>query len=144
MQLKATDFGWYFATDECRVGRIEIDFRLCLLLADRAGTATVCIETGCRLSDGNSTADLNPADQVSLCPILPFFNAKVAGVSIHKTGTLTINFENGGALTVDPDESYEAWQIAIPAVAMLVCQPGGAVCEFCEPGGAGEHDAAHT
>ncbi len=133
MQLKDTDFGWCVVTDDCRVGRIEIDFRLCLLLADHADTATVCIETACRLSDGDTTAILNPADQRSVCPILPFFNAKVSGISIRKTGTLTIEFESGRSLTVDPDESYEAWQIGIPGAALLVCSPGGTVCVFEEP-----------
>ena len=66
MQLKDTDFGWCVATDECRLGRIEIDFRLCLLLADHADTATVCIETACRLSDGDTTVILIPADPSSV------------------------------------------------------------------------------
>ena len=65
-------------------------------------------------------------------------------MSVRKIGALTIEFDGGKSLTVDPDESYEARQISIPGTAMLVCQPGGAVSVFCESGGPSGKDKPKT
>lgn len=134
MQLLETDYGWCVRIDDCRVQRIEVDFRLGLLLSDKSGVGSVHIETPCRVNTAGSTALLTPGDASSICPILSFFDAKVAAIKICKTGQLAVEFGDRGSLVVEPNEQYEAWQFGFPGAFLMVCPPGGDVCVFHEPG----------
>ena len=132
MKLVATDYGWLVSIDDCRVQRIEVDFRLGFLMSDKSGPASAHIETPCQLGGEGSDVTLTPADAPTLCPILSLFNVEVTGIYIRTTGQLTMAFGNGRSLVVEPDESYEAWQIACPGEFLIVCPPGGLVCVYRE------------
>jgi hypothetical protein len=116
--------------DEARVQRIEIDFRLGLLLSDRSETAHVYFETPCYLNSQGEEILLAPDDTCTLAPILALFNAEVGDVAIHGSGRLVVTFKDGRSLEADPDERFEAWQIASPNGFLLVCSPGGSVSVF--------------
>lgn len=130
MKLTATGSGWMLAMDEGRIQRIEVDFRLGLLLGDKTETASLYIETPCYLKGAGEDTLLIPDEPCSLAPVLALFNAEVEGVSIQRSGHLTAMLKNGRSLEVDPNEMYEAWQIGSTNGFLLVCSPGGEVALF--------------
>jgi hypothetical protein len=130
MELKDTNDGWYLELHNGLVQLIQIDFRLGLFLSDLLDKAQLYVETKCRLKSRDADVSLTPADPSSLAPMLPFFNAKVAGVAIRKTGQLRVDFGADRFLEVDPDGAYEAWQLSCSTGIMLVCSPGGSVSLF--------------
>jgi len=134
MNLVDGSDGWFVAMDGGRVQRIEIDFRLGLLFGDKTGTASLYIETSCYLRGRGPEILLTPDEPSSLSPILPFFNAPVAGVAIRKSGQLVVMFDDESSLVVDPDEAFESWQMGSTGAFLLVCGPGGAVSHFREAG----------
>lgn len=126
--------GWYLSLQDGLVQLIQIDFRLGLFLSDTSGKAQLYIETPCRIKRADGEVLLTPSESSSLVPILPFFNAKVIGVAIRKTGQLEVEFGNGHSLEVHPDDSYEAWQLGCSSIgSMFVCSPGGEVSLFQQP-----------
>jgi len=130
MQLTDEEFQWVLKFTDGRVNYIHIDFRLSLDLVDASGKASLTIETPCRLKGAGGEVPLTPSEPSSLAPILPLFNAKVIGVGMQKTGQLKVEFGDGHTLEVDPDDSYEAWQLGCSSGSMLVCSPGGKVSFF--------------
>jgi hypothetical protein len=131
MELRDEKDGWHLSLKDGLVQLIQIDFRLGLVLSDTSGKAQLYIETPCRLKGAGGEVPLTPSESPSLAPILPLFNAKVIGVAIRKTGQLKVEFGDGQSLDVDPDDSYEAWQLGCSSIgSLLVCSPGGMVCFF--------------
>ena len=127
--------GWQFETIDCRMQLIQIDFRLGLLISDGTSDIWVRIETAARIVSGTNATLFDPATIQSLVPILDFFNAKVRGVNIDKTGRLEVRFEDGRLIEVQPDRSFEAWQVEYACKGeklMLVCAPGSEVVVFRE------------
>jgi hypothetical protein len=134
LQLRDESGGWNLTLQDGAVQLIQIDFRLGLFLSDASGNAQLYIETPCRLKGAEGEVWLTPNESHSLAPVLPLFNAKVAGVAIQKTGQLQVEFGDGRTLLVEPDKSYEAWQLGCSSLGfLLVCAPGGDVCFFPEP-----------
>lgn len=130
MELKEEKDRWVFHFVDGRVTYIHVDFRLTLDLVDGSTKASLTIETPCRLKGPNGDVTLTPSEPSSLAPILPLFNAKVIAAVIEKTGHLKVELEGGRFMEVDPDDSYEAWQIGCSIGFMLVCSPGGSVSFF--------------
>ena len=130
MELIESNDGWLLRFDEGRVNYIHIDFRLALDFVDGTETSLVTIETTCRLKGPDVDVPITPAESSSLAPVLPLFNANVAGIAIGKTGYLKVEFGDGRALEVAPDNSYEAWQLGCSLGFMMVCSPGGPVSLF--------------
>ena len=50
--------------------------------------------------------------------------AVVRDATVARTGRLDIAFEDGRAVTVEPNPSYEAWEVTAGTLK-LVCLPGG-------------------
>jgi hypothetical protein len=130
MQIMETNDGWILSMDQGRVLRIEIDFRLGLLLGDGSEAVTLHIEVPCQFNDGGVDVELRPGEPSSLNPILPFFYAEVDSVTIQKTGRLSVEFRGGQRLHVDPNDAYEAWEIGWQDHFLMVCTPGGDVSVF--------------
>jgi len=134
MELRDEENGWQLSLENGFVQLIQIDFRLGLFLSDTSGTVQLYVETPCWLKGAYGEASLNPSESSSLAPILPFFNTKVIGVAIQKNGRLRVEFGDGHTLEVDPDGSYEAWQLSCTSIAcVLICAPGGEVSFFRQP-----------
>jgi len=49
----------------------------------------------------------------------------VADATATRTGALDIQFDDGSALSAEPDPRYENWQISGPQGLFLVAPPGG-------------------
>jgi hypothetical protein len=122
--------GWQIVLNQGRVARIEIDFRMSLLIADESSSALLCIETSCCVHSQSGDAIITPAETLSVSAILPLFNADVTSIAIHGTGLLTVYFTDERKLVVGPDEAFEAWQISSPNDFLLICAPGGRIDVF--------------
>ncbi len=122
--------GWYLKLHGGSVQLIQIDFRLGLFLSDSAHEAKIFIGTKCKLQRLGEEIFLTPSEPSSLAPILPFFNFKVIGISIQKTGQLKVEFGDEHTLEVSPDDCYEAWELGCSVGLMMVCSPGGKVSLF--------------
>jgi hypothetical protein len=134
-QLKNGDCSFSF-NDGC-VQRIQVDFRLGLLLSDGAKDGSdsmdLHIEQSCRLKISGTDHLLDPKDKPTLAPILSYFNAKVINVAAKETGQLTLHFGNGDVLIVEPVEQYTAWEMECSingTGTSLLCMPGGGVGSF--------------
>lgn len=133
MILTNANDGWLLAMDEGLVQRIEIDFRLGFLFADKSETASLYIETPCILKCDGRDLPVIPSKPLTVAPILSLFNAGVADITILGTGHLTVTFRDGRLVEVCPDAKYEAWQLGGASDTnsfLLVCAPGGGVSVF--------------
>lgn len=129
-ELKKECYGWYLALQHARVQLIKIDFRLCLVLADGPDTVELSIETPFRLIGLSTDVSCVPDEPVSLALVLPLMNAIVNGIVIKESGHISVEFNSGLYLKVDPDISYEAWQLGGSVGFLLVCPPEGGVSFF--------------
>ena len=137
MKLSKSPAEWVISLDAGAVGRIEVDFRLGLILKDGTGMVSVHIGTACNLTDGTTTT-MVPEQPQSVCPILPLFNAGVLAVRIAETGHLKVCFADGRARVAAPDDRYEAWEIGGTGGFLFGGLPGGGVAVFLDPGVAPE------
>jgi Family of unknown function (DUF6188) len=137
MLFRETKDGWYCGLPNGRVQMIQIDFRLNLLVSDNLGEAWIHIETIGRLKSAREEIAFVPKETSSLAPVLCLFDARVDGINILKSGQISVDFADGQSLVVDPDASYEAWQVECSRHdeerVMLVCNPGGKVTLFRTP-----------
>jgi Family of unknown function (DUF6188) len=76
-----------------------------------------------RAPDGSSY-DMQPGPpQASVAPALAVHNQRILSITASSEGHLNIALENGSALSIGPDENYEAWEIRGPV--SLLSGPGG-------------------
>ncbi len=76
---------------------------------------------------------LNPAEVLTLAPLLSLMRKRIAKVEATKTGFLFITFEDGDEVKVPSDEEghiYEAWQIGDRHDFLAVCAVGGGISIF--------------
>jgi hypothetical protein len=137
MKLREETDDWSLAIDNGRVQMIQVDFRLSLLIVDAHDHAWLRIGTACTLRGTEGAAALIPDQATSVSPILPFFNGSVTSLTVAKAGKLVARFGNGAVLEIEPDEAYEAWELACSIGTtkyLLVCSPGGKVALFQDSG----------
>jgi uncharacterized protein DUF6188 len=132
MELKAENHSWRVAFNNGTVQQIKIDFRLGLLLTDGNDAAELCIGTPFRLINLGTTLSCIPENPESLAPVLALARKKVIEITIQNSGHMTIFFEFGSSLEVDPDDSYEAWEIGGSTGFLFVCRPGTGVTFFAD------------
>jgi hypothetical protein len=102
-------------------------------VSDASGKAQIYIEQRFWLRGPDCDAVVMPSEPATLAPVLRLFNAEVTGAAIQKTGQLKIQFGDDWSLEVEPNASYEAWQLSASLGVMLVCSPGGTVSVFRQP-----------
>jgi hypothetical protein len=132
MELKEEYYGWHLVFQQALVQLIRIDFKLGLVLVDGTDSAELYVETPFRLIGSGTDVLCVPEEPTTLAPILPLVNAAVKGVMIKKSGYISVDFESGLSIKVDPDASYEAWQLGGSMGFLFVCPPGGDVALFKE------------
>lgn len=49
----------------------------------------------------------------------------ISSSTVDRAGALTVVFERGESLHVEPDPSFEAWTVSGPKGMLIVCSPGG-------------------
>jgi hypothetical protein len=123
------------------VGRISIDYRLTLSLppedpaAPQPEAMHLAIGATFRfVTSRGAMHHLDPeATRSALGPVLDLVAQTVERASASEDGELSVGFSDGSSLTVDPDPSYEAWQLDGPDGGYLVCLPGGTLHERRSP-----------
>jgi hypothetical protein len=122
--------GWNLKFQRGDLRLIRIDFRLGLLIMDGVETIDICIETAFTMENKEDNFICTPEDPKSLSPILPLVNSRVDLVVIENSGQLTIHFDSGASIRINPDPSYEAWQLGASSGFLMVCPPEGKVAIF--------------
>jgi hypothetical protein len=130
MELSKTNNGWRFLFVEGILGLVKIDFRLALVVNDRADTAEICIETPFMIVGGVMDFTCVPENPASLVPILSLVNSQVDFIDITTFGELSVCFASGAIIKVSPDSSFEAWQLTTSTELLIVCPPEGRVFLF--------------
>jgi hypothetical protein len=133
MELNEVPDGWRLTVVAGVIETITIDFRLGLQIADGADRVWLQISSPCRLKGLDTDVLLDPEAPASLAPILLFARARVGHVSIHRSGSLTMTLNGMHTLGVDPDPSYEAWDLGTWDGWRLVALPGGGVARLDPP-----------
>ncbi len=86
----------------------------------------VRIETPFTLDIGSKSAYLSPAtDPPEAFASMHGLVGKAIAESRIDGGTLTLTFDDGARLVVQPDGNYEAWTVAGPDGLLIVCMPSG-------------------
>ncbi|EST18131.1 DUF6188 family protein [Streptomyces niveus] len=100
-------------TDHAPDGRIRVDGEL-------------VIETPFTLTDASGhQALLTPGDGLSLAPLLGLFARAVTETEVTGQGTLSLRFDDGTRLSVEPDPDYESWNLTGSGIDPLLVGPGG-------------------
>jgi len=102
------------------VNFIRIDYQVRL----QVGEVEIVIESLFKLRAEGTEYALDPGERGGLGPFLALWPDEVTMVSVGSDGTLHLTFGKGAALTVPPDPHCEAWQIAGPGTALIVCMTG--------------------
>jgi uncharacterized protein DUF6188 len=63
-------------------------------------------------------------------PMQALVGRTVSESSVGGTGTLSIAFDDGSRVLVEPDSDYEAWNASGPNGLLVVCMPGGELTVF--------------
>ena len=90
----------------------------------QVGEVEIVIESPFTLRAEGTEYALDPGERGGLGPFLALWPDELTTASAASDGTLNLTFGKGGVLTVPPDPHYEAWQIAGPGTALIVCMPG--------------------
>ena len=73
---------------------------------------------------------LDPAETLTLAPVLALLRRRVASVTVAKGGELTLQFGDGTALVARPSPRLDAWELVgggtLEGMAYR-CPPGGAM-----------------
>lgn len=105
------------------VNRCYIDFQFTMQLL--GCQLLVVVEGPFVLRTGTSTIVVDPEIPESIGPALSVVRRKVESIKAYDRGMLEVTFDHDLAITVEPLELFEAWNIAGNGGPMLVCMPGG-------------------
>jgi Family of unknown function (DUF6188) len=86
------------------------------------------IEGRFSVASPGKSVECAPGDRESLGPALALYGKTVESCRATKSGALDIELASGARVRVEPDERYEAWELAGEACGLrVVCGPGGAL-----------------
>lgn len=115
-----------------RVTRTAFDYQVRLSFTDHAPDGRIrvdgelVIETPFALTDASGhQVLLTPATGPSLAPILGLFDKVVTETDVTGQGTLSLGFDDGTRLSVEPDPDYESWSLAGRGINPVLVGPGG-------------------
>ncbi|MFD3949239.1 hypothetical protein G6W47_12985 [Streptomyces sp. CAI-21] len=84
------------------------------------------VETPLLLTDASGRqSSLTPGSGVALAPLLGLFARTVTEVQVTGAGALTLAFDDGTLLRVDPVPDYESWALTGRGIASVLVGPGG-------------------
>ncbi|GII75538.1 hypothetical protein Sru01_05200 [Sphaerisporangium rufum] len=86
----------------------------------------VRIEAAATLSSEDGTWEVTPgAPTPAMTRMIELFGAEILSARASVAGTLSIHLAGGRSLIVEPDDHFEAWTMAGPGGALVVCMPAG-------------------
>lgn len=105
------------------VSRVSFDFAISLLTD--MGTE-VRIQTPFTLIVESGSLELDPQSRsAEISNMLRLLDSKVVDSSIEESGLLTLEFDSGIGIRIEPHGDFEAWTIAGADGSKVVCLPGG-------------------
>lgn len=109
-----------------RVESILIEYTVVFNLSD---DHFIVIESPFRFERGADAMILSPEDDsdATLQPIRELKGLTVEEVTISAAGDLYVRFSDGTQLFVEPDDTYESWNVSGPNGFLIVCTPRGAL-----------------
>jgi hypothetical protein len=87
----------------------------------------IVIESPLTLQVHGESVAISPEDdsEEALEPIHRLVGRSVSNATAESSGALRVTFDDGSMLIVQPDAAYEAWSVAGPNGALVVCTAGG-------------------
>jgi hypothetical protein len=125
--LQRSGGGWRLPIEQRAVSRCIVDHAFALEFHEGEHSAVVRIEGSFTVLDQGRVHRLTPTAPKDLGPAVGLFGQVVRSATASAEGKLEIAFEDGRALSVNPDARYEAWEIYGPRGMRAVCTPGGEV-----------------
>ncbi|MFI6279696.1 DUF6188 family protein [Streptomyces sp. NPDC050988] len=115
-----------------RVTRAAFDHQVRISFTDHAPDGRIriegelVIETPFTLTDSSGhQALLMPATGPSLAPVLDLFAKCVTESEVTGQGTLSLGFDDGTRLSIEPDPDYESWSLTGSGIDPVLVGPGG-------------------
>ena len=106
--------------------RCCIGWGVTFLLRVDHGTYELRINGPFLLRVGSSEVRLVPEDDAQLlAPVLPLSRLEVLTAAALKDGSFDMEFSNGSAMSVMPDQRLEPWELSGPNGMLIVSTPGG-------------------
>lgn len=92
-----------------------------------SGTHFIVIESPFVLEIQGRAVSLSPNDDPDEAfePVRALLGQIVSEALADENGSLSVTFDSGAHLHVEPDPAYEAWNVSGPEGALVVCTPGG-------------------
>ncbi|MFB7355994.1 DUF6188 family protein [Streptomyces gardneri] len=115
-----------------RVTRTAFDHQVRISFTDQAPDGSIrvdgelVIETPFTLTDASGhQALLTPATGPSLAPLIGLFARVVTETGVTGQGALSLSFDDGTRLSVEPDPDYESWNLTGSGIDPVLVGPGG-------------------
>jgi len=118
---------WVVPLQGKTVTRCLVDYAFGLEMWECGGTTTIRLEGDFVLQEPGGLNRLSPAHPTALGPALSALGKIIAAAKVYKDGCLEVHFADGSMLSVKPDATYEAWEIAGTGGLHVVCTPGGSL-----------------
>ncbi|MQY25508.1 DUF6188 family protein [Nocardia aurantia] len=114
------------------VERVAFDWQTRLLLVARNPdtryrvNAELVIETPFVLRDADGLPhELEPGTGSAQSSMLDLFTKTITDLHIGDRGALTLHFDNGAQLSIDPHPGHESWNLAGTGIDGILIGPGG-------------------
>lgn len=118
---------WIFPMENLTVTKLEIDYAFTIstwVSNDVYFSITIEASFAFNTPD-NNRIDVTPETLTGICSVLKILHSTFRSVIAYKTGKLEINFNTGEQIVVEPNSSYEAWNLTGPGGLLYVCIAGG-------------------
>jgi hypothetical protein len=109
------------------IARCVIDHAFSLEAFRTDGSVTLRIEGPFTLTREQSTRLMDPSAPAELGPAIALVQGTVKRARVSSEGRLSIVFDDGREVTVEPSENFEAWELSGPQGVKAVCRAGGGV-----------------
>ena len=109
------------------IARCVIDHAFSLEASREHDIVVLRIECPFTVSKTGMQYVLEPNEPANLGPATALVHASVRTARASAEGRLSIVFDDGRELTVEPSDDFEAWELTGPNGVKAVCRPGGGV-----------------
>lgn len=121
--------------DGTRVQSALVDYTLRMHLS---GDYFIVIESSLSIHRHGESITLSPEEgpEEAFAPVHRLVGQVVDEAFADESGALRVRFGDGTRLDVEPDSSYEAWNVSGPGGLLVVCTPGGELVKWTPTEGA--------